>query len=405
MKSTPAFQFYPADFLADENVALMSLAGRGAYITLICFCWREGSIPEDTVKMGRLCGIDGSAMAQLLGELLPCFELANGRYIHPRLEKERAKQVEYKNERSESGKRGAEKRWHNNINNLQVAPPVNQPMAKAIAEPLADDGSLSLSLSLSSSSIDSNSSKEELEKSGSSQPKNVQEIFEHWKTTLDHPRSVLDAKRSKIIKARLKEGFTVGDLKLAVYGCRTSDWHLGANDRNQRFDDIGLICRDAQHVEQFIGFLSSGDKPPGCPVCNGLKTIPKYDNNGEPVGSTDCPTCQWVNGSVGTRFVALVSGNLPDMPVSDRIKADVRRAGKWIDERLAKETGQPVAKAEWVQRGYVPQRFKDFFEERKVIDRSIANLTRPSPDLTMKLWLDFARWANENNSPAALEKQ
>lgn len=111
MKNPPAFQFYPADFLADENVALMSLAGRGAYITLMCYCWREGSMPSDMTKLGRLCGIDGSAMAQLWDELSPCFEVIDDRYIHPRLNKERAKQVEHKEERSESGKRGALKRW------------------------------------------------------------------------------------------------------------------------------------------------------------------------------------------------------------------------------------------------------------------------------------------------------
>jgi hypothetical protein len=35
---SPAFQFYPKDFLTDENVRVMSLQERGAYITLLCLC-------------------------------------------------------------------------------------------------------------------------------------------------------------------------------------------------------------------------------------------------------------------------------------------------------------------------------------------------------------------------------
>lgn len=77
-------------------------------------------------------------------------------------------------------------------------------------------------------------------------------IFEHWKITLNHPRSVLDAKRKKAIAARLKEGFSASDLIAAVDGCKADPFSMGRNDRNQVFDDIALICRDANHVEKFM---------------------------------------------------------------------------------------------------------------------------------------------------------
>lgn len=158
MNQSPAFQFYPADFLADENVALMSLAGRGAYITLICYCWREGSIPADMNRMGRLCGIDSSAMAQLWAELSACFTvepasdssamnsyIANSdlaiRYIHPRLERERIKQQEHSKERQESGRKGANIRWQKGKRSYSSA------IAKPIAEPIANHSSSSSSSS------------------------------------------------------------------------------------------------------------------------------------------------------------------------------------------------------------------------------------------------------------------
>jgi uncharacterized protein YdaU (DUF1376 family) len=172
MNQAPAFQFYPADFLADENVVVMSLAGRGAYITLLCYCWREGSIPVDFTRMGRMCGVDSSAMAQLWEELHGCFEKAGDRYINPRLERERIKQAEHRNERRESGRKGAESRWgsrstsivegevpetpdtrEDSKDNTQETP-VNAKDGLAITqpseEPIAVDGSSSSSSSSSS---------------------------------------------------------------------------------------------------------------------------------------------------------------------------------------------------------------------------------------------------------------
>ena len=37
MKNPPAFQFYPADYLADMNVRLLSWASKGLYMDLLCF--------------------------------------------------------------------------------------------------------------------------------------------------------------------------------------------------------------------------------------------------------------------------------------------------------------------------------------------------------------------------------
>jgi uncharacterized protein YdaU (DUF1376 family) len=141
---TPAFQFYPADFLSDENVVLMSNRELGCYIKLMCYCWREGSIPSDLKKIARLCGEDGSAMADLWIAIGVCFEVSGSdesRMVHPRLETERLKQSEFKTERSESGKKGAEARWNKGSSKNSSA------MAQPLAQPMANDGSSSSSSS------------------------------------------------------------------------------------------------------------------------------------------------------------------------------------------------------------------------------------------------------------------
>ena len=112
----PAFQWYPKDYLTDENVVVMTLEEEGAYRRLIDYCWLHGSLPNDTERMAPLCKTDGTRMAQLWPAIEPCFQQMNGdanRLVHPRLEKERKKQDEYREKKSRAGKAGADKRWGN----------------------------------------------------------------------------------------------------------------------------------------------------------------------------------------------------------------------------------------------------------------------------------------------------
>jgi DNA-binding transcriptional MerR regulator len=82
--------------------------------------------------------------------------------------------------------------------------------------------------------------------------KDAREIFEHWQVELDHPRSVFDIKRRQRIAARLKEGFTVEDLKQVCKGVKNSPWHMGENPSQTKYDSINVIYRDAEQVEKFL---------------------------------------------------------------------------------------------------------------------------------------------------------
>lgn len=136
MNKSPAFQFYAADFLADENVVLMTNQEVGCYTKLMCYCWREGSIPNDITKIAKLCGENSSAMQELWVAISECFSNSKNdekRLVHKRLENERLKQIEHKNERALSGKKGAEARWNKEKNGRELA------IAEPLAEPMADD--------------------------------------------------------------------------------------------------------------------------------------------------------------------------------------------------------------------------------------------------------------------------
>ncbi len=144
MNKSPAFQLYAADFLADEDVMVMSLAARGAYITLLCFNWREGSIPADLDRIGRLCGCDGSVIRELWEEIGRCFEESEGdpsRLVNPRLKEERKRQEEHRAKQVAAGHKGANSRWErskrgrHSTNGVAKATPMATPMANDSSSP------------------------------------------------------------------------------------------------------------------------------------------------------------------------------------------------------------------------------------------------------------------------------
>ena len=80
----------------------------------------------------------------------------------------------------------------------------------------------------------------------------IKEIFEFWKTTLNHPRSNLDDKRKLLIKRHIKSGYSVDDLKSAIVGCSNTPHNMGDNDRGQRYDSLELILRSSDHIDRFM---------------------------------------------------------------------------------------------------------------------------------------------------------
>lgn len=108
---SPAFQFDAAEWLADENISLMTLEEEGAYIRLLACCWREGSIsaiPEAVARLTKHCST--TITERVLKQFIPMPGNCS-RMIHERLEKERKKQAAWSKKSSEAGKAGAKARW------------------------------------------------------------------------------------------------------------------------------------------------------------------------------------------------------------------------------------------------------------------------------------------------------
>lgn len=108
-EKSPAFQFYPKDWLSDVKVISMTPAQRGIYIQLLCFMWLEDdcSLPSDTGFLTHLT----NGLQQDVNEVKKCFYEVDGRIHQKRLCKEKEKQKEFKEKASKAGKKSAERRW------------------------------------------------------------------------------------------------------------------------------------------------------------------------------------------------------------------------------------------------------------------------------------------------------
>jgi hypothetical protein len=86
------------------------------------------------------------------------------------------------------------------------------------------------------------------------QSPDVLAVFEHYRGF--HPRAHKTPhsgmKEWGKIKARLAEGYSVDDLKLAIDGCHRSPFHMGENDNGRKYNTLELIVRDGSKVQSFI---------------------------------------------------------------------------------------------------------------------------------------------------------
>lgn len=83
---------------------------------------------------------------------------------------------------------------------------------------------------------------------------NVFAVFTHWRDVMGKPlgKTKLSTKRDKAIRARLKDGYSVDDIKKAIDHCSNTSHNMGLNDRGTKYNDIELICRNSENLERFM---------------------------------------------------------------------------------------------------------------------------------------------------------
>ena len=89
-------------------------------------------------------------------------------------------------------------------------------------------------------------------KSAKSADPTIGRIFDYWRSVTGHPTAKLTPKRERKVRDRLVQGYTEADIRAAIDGCKASAFHQGNNEQGKRYDDLELICRDGEHLEQFV---------------------------------------------------------------------------------------------------------------------------------------------------------
>lgn len=84
----------------------------------------------------------------------------------------------------------------------------------------------------------------------------IKEVFEYWQAKMSKPKAKMTPERIKHISARISQGYSVQDLKLAIDGCYSSPFWMGQNDRSTPYNDIDNIMRTGKRVEELIALLT-----------------------------------------------------------------------------------------------------------------------------------------------------
>lgn len=142
----PSFQWYPDDWLGSTARATLSPAGRAAYFDLLCHYWNREcrGLLLDEKWLRDLIGNNRLSKDELQ-KVIGRFKKKHGKLHSLKLQAIYRERLAYQEKASESGKKGAEKRWGPH------SKPIATPKVNPIVSPLGSDGSSSSSPSSSPS--------------------------------------------------------------------------------------------------------------------------------------------------------------------------------------------------------------------------------------------------------------
>lgn len=181
-------------------------------------------------------------------------------------EEQRFQKRELSRKRSASGRKGAHARWdrmakvmanrmanaNSGANGKGMASAIDGKMANGWLHNITEQD---ITIDQRQLRRDSTSDPPERETSKpESERKPIREVFEHW--VASHGKRIgtkLDQKRKAKIRARLREGFTVEQLKQAIDGCKLSEFHMA----NPNYSSLETILRDAGTTESHVERLST----------------------------------------------------------------------------------------------------------------------------------------------------
>ena len=235
---------YIGDYIADTG--RLSTEQHGAYLLILMDYWRNGPPPDDNQVLSQITRLSPIAWSIARAKLEQFFAVSSGVWRQKRLDEELILAKKNKEVAQKKAKTAAEARWGSSN-----ATSISTSNATDMLEQCPSPSPLPSSKPKPKKSTDK--VKSTVPPSGE-----TAEVFAYWQIAMGHPQARLDAKRERAIKARLKDGYTVAQLCIAIDGCKLSPHHMGQNDSRTVYDDVELICRDGPKVDKFIALVERG---------------------------------------------------------------------------------------------------------------------------------------------------
>jgi len=109
MKSS-GFSFSPSEYLANQQIQMMSLEEEGVYIRLLSYCWQNGSVPKDPEQAARLVG--KGASTTVVASVLRLFQATQNpqELNHLDLQQQKERLTQWKEKSAAGGRKSAASR-------------------------------------------------------------------------------------------------------------------------------------------------------------------------------------------------------------------------------------------------------------------------------------------------------
>jgi hypothetical protein len=78
------------------------------------------------------------------------------------------------------------------------------------------------------------------------------EVFRFWREAAGKHESKFTVGRRVKVRARLREKYTVSQIRQAIEFVCNDAWHMGENPNHKTYNDLELICRNATKLEEYL---------------------------------------------------------------------------------------------------------------------------------------------------------
>lgn|SRR5690606_47102 len=232
-KSSPAFQFYPQDFLVGTGDMLAEEVG--GYIRLLCYQWAKGELPNNRKKLMQMSGVfDNDSLSVILKK----FKMTeSGNLANERLENTRSEQQEYRDKQREK----ALKRWSKNREDNDDAAAHATALPMDMPEACPSPSPSTSSLSSTSTSKESLGEKTPKPPSKIFKPPSVDEVSEYC----TERKNIVDPE--KFISYYTSNGWMVGKTKMKNWKAAVHTWEKNNfnSKNNEQLREITRELRDS----------------------------------------------------------------------------------------------------------------------------------------------------------------